>query len=90
MSPPSPSPAFSFLEMCSYSLNWINVTQGSGEAVVYGKRLKQCHCSKLHNFIAVCSVLCLYTFLLGNSELCFRKEMCDQKLWTFVHISMVV
>jgi len=90
MPPSSPSPALSFREMCSYSLNGINVIQGSEEAVGYDKRLKQCHCSKLHNFIALCSVLCMYTVLFGNSELCFRKEMCDQKLWAFVHISVIV
>jgi len=89
MSPSSPSPALSFHEMCSYSLNWISVTQGNEEAVGYDKRLKQCHCSK-HNFIALCSVLCMYTFLFGDYELCSRKEMCNQKLWMFVHIIMVV
>jgi hypothetical protein len=29
----------------------------------------------------------MFTFLLGDSQLCLRKEMCDQK---FAHISMVV
>jgi hypothetical protein len=71
-------------------MKWINVTQGSEEAVGYDKRLKNVIVANYINFFALCSVLCMYTFLFGDSELCFRKEMYAQKLWTFVYISMVV
>jgi hypothetical protein len=64
MSPSSPSPAFSFLEIISHSLSRINVIEGSEEAIGYNKRLKQCLCSKLHNFIALYCVLCMYVCVL--------------------------